>query len=120
MRRCDALTATLTQHFFEAQQIDGANRLDLVSCAQVIQIAAHARWVNAIEVHPDGALFASASEDTTVQLWHMSDGPKATHFATIPVTDSLLTGLAFCGGFDRSHVCTNAYDQAFLHTYKLD
>ena len=34
MRRCDALTATLTQHFFEAQQIDGANRLDLVSCGQ--------------------------------------------------------------------------------------
>ena len=94
---------------------------DLVSCTQTVQIAAHARWINALEVHPNGALFASASEDTTVALWEfVGDGHNARHVASIPVQDALLTGVAFCGGADRSCVCANAYDQPAVHAWKLD
>ena len=49
---------------------------DLVSCSQLVQISAHARWIHALEVHPNGALFATASEDTTIALWDFHEGPK--------------------------------------------
>lgn len=93
---------------------------DLVACAQVVQVAAHARWINALEVHPDGTTFASAGEDTTINVWAFHAPPQVVHKSSIVVTDSLLTGLAFCGGLERSHMCANAYDQPTMHAWKLD
>ena len=40
--------------------------------------------------------------------------------ASIPVTDSLLGGVAFCGGFDKTHVASSAYDQAAIQAWRLD
>jgi hypothetical protein len=47
---------------------------DLVSCSLCVQIAAHARWINALEVHPNGATFVTASEDCTIGVWAFHDG----------------------------------------------
>ena len=150
---------------------------DLVSCSISCQITAHARWINALEVHPNGFLFATASEDTTIGLWSLSETgatPKVplpltnrrplaaarlllslnaplpdmaaltgctrppslplslspshpcfcsfqvASVASIPVTDSLLGGVAFCGGFDKTHVASSAYDQAAIQAWRLD
>ena len=88
---------------------------DLVSCSLTVQINAHPRFINAIETHPDGCLFATASEDTTIALWAFNEGTDVRVSLTpIPVQDALLSGVAFCGGFDRTHVACAAYDVAAL------
>ena len=96
---------------------------DLVSCSMSVQISAHARWINSLEVHPNGSLFATASEDTTIGLWALTEtgaAPKVTSAGHITAPDALLTGVAFCGGFDKTHVAASAYDQAALQAWKLD
>lgn len=94
---------------------------DLVSCCLSVMITAHPRWVNALEVHPNGVTFATAAEDTLLNVWALHEpAPKVVHVTTIPVADHLLTGLAFCGGPDRSHVAAAAYDVAALQAWRLD
>ena len=47
---------------------------DLASCSLCCAIAAHARWINALEVHPTrDDLFVSAAEDTTVGVWSIAE-----------------------------------------------
>lgn len=94
---------------------------DLGSCTQCVQIAAHSRWINALEVHPNGATFATVSEDTTLNVWEFQEpGPKVRHVSAIPVPDAMLCGVAFNGGLDRSHVCAAAYDVAAVQAWKLE
>ena len=50
---------------------------DLVSCALAVQISAHSRWINALEVHPNGSTFASASEDTMINVWTLMETGNA-------------------------------------------
>ena len=72
-------------------------------------------------MHPNGATFATASEDTTLGIWQFTgDGSNARHVTSIPVQDALLAGVAFCGGFDKSHVTCAAYDVAALQAWRLD
>jgi len=74
-------------------------------------IAAHARWINAIEVHPTKDLFATASEDTFIGLWRLeAGGAKVSHVQHIPAADCTLTGIAFAGGLERGTVAVTAYD----------
>ena len=47
---------------------------DLTSRSLLVQIAAHARWVNAIEVHPMRDVMATVAEDCTVSVWRLPDG----------------------------------------------
>ena len=59
---------------------------DLVSCALAVQISAHSRWINALEVHPNGSTFASAAEDTTINVWRLTEtgnAPKVRHPAPL-------------------------------------
>jgi len=93
---------------------------DLVSCTIAVQMSAHARWINAIEVHPNGCHFATASEDTTVQIFEMLDGPKVRHSHAVAAPDALLCGVAFSGGIDRTHVSVAAYDVAAVQSWKLE
>jgi len=95
---------------------------DLVSCTLCGSISAHARWINALEVHPTrDDIFATASEDTTIGVWSMNESTgKLGHVAHYQATDWLLTGVAFSGGQDRSHLIATAYDQAAIQAWKLD
>ena len=97
---------------------------DLLSCTQVVQIAASSRWLNAIEVHPNGETFACVSEDTTLCVWRFLDGRpeerKVLHTGSVTVADAMLCGVAFNGGLDRSHVCVAAYDQPAIQAWKID
>jgi len=108
------------QYLYCAYSTGSVKIFDLVSCALCVQITAHARWINALEVHPNGTLFATAAEDTNVHVWSLADGPKVALLATIPVTDAMLCGLAFTGGIDRTHVSVSSYDVAAIQSYKLE
>ena len=39
---------------------------------------------------------------------------QVAHVGHITATDCLLSGVGFCGGFDRTHVACAAYDVAAL------
>ena len=94
---------------------------DLVSCTLSLSIAAHARTINALEVHPYRETFVTVSEDTTLGVWSLAEpAPKLSHMQHVPVTDWLLTGVAFCGGADGTHVAVTAYDAAALQAWRLD
>ena len=97
---------------------------DLVSCTLSVSITAHARAINAIEVHSDGETFATAAEDSLVGVWALrgagSGAEKAEHLGSIAVEHGQLTGVAFCGGFDGTHVAATAYDQSAIHAWRLD
>ena len=108
---------------FTAYSTGHVRIFDLVSCTQCAQISAHARWINALEVHPDGFRFATASEDTLIGLWGCAETgavPQISNVAMIPAADALLTGVAFGGGFDKTHLLATAYDQAAIHAWRLD
>jgi hypothetical protein len=47
---------------------------DLANKCIMAQIAAHARWINALEVHPARDMFATASEDATISVWRLPEG----------------------------------------------
>lgn len=106
-------------HLFTAYSTGHIRIYDLVSCTMCVQIAAHARWINALEVHPGGMVFATAAEDTTIQVWDFVDPTKVAHLYSIPVADALLCGVAFCGGNERDTICATAYDQAIVHSWKF-
>ena len=93
------------------------------TCTLSASIAAHARGINALEVHPlRDDLFVTASEDTTIGVWKCDErsGGKILHCTHIAATDWLLTGLGFVGGADRSHVVASAYDHAALQAWRID
>lgn len=109
-------------HLYSAYNTGHVRIWDLVTCSLTVSITAHPRFINALEVHPDGCLFATASEDTTISLWAFNESPdvRVSFVRSIPVQDNLLTGVAFCGGFDKSHVTCAAYDVAALQAWRLD
>ena len=76
---------------------------DLRDRALACVIGAHARWINALELHPTKDLFATASEDAHVSVWKIPDeqARPLKHVATLPLPDHVLTGVAFCGGGGR-------------------
>lgn len=93
---------------------------DVGACVLCGSIAAHARWINALEVHPAREdLFATASEDTTIGVWRCLPDAKVMHVAHVPVTDWLLAGVAFVGA-NGSHLAGSAYDQAAIQAWKVD
>ena len=60
---------------------------DLVSCTVSCSVTAHARWINALEVHPTREdLFVTAAEDATIGLWSISEpSGKLSHVSTTTV-----------------------------------
>ncbi|EDO41534.1 predicted protein [Nematostella vectensis] len=62
----------------------------------LIEVCAHARWINALDVAPDAGLLLSVSEDTFVRVWLISgedDKPKFEMKFQHPVND-----IQLCGG----------------------
>ncbi|CEM08024.1 unnamed protein product [Vitrella brassicaformis CCMP3155] len=86
-----------------------------------IEIAAHGRWINDIDVRHDG-LVASVGEDTVLNVWRCPSCDSEVSLAhSAVVTESLLTGVAFTqrrgdtadeGAFA---VCVVAYDSEVLY-----
>jgi len=111
------------QRLFCAYSTGQVRVYDLISCSLQTSITAHARWINALQVHPArDDLFATASEDSTIGVWKcLEPEGKVVHCAHIGVTDWLLSGVAFVGGgSDKTHLATTAYDQAAIMSVKID
>ena len=95
---------------------------DVMAGLLSVSVAAHARWINALEAHPcRDDLFVTASEDTTLGVWKLIEPEgKVVHVAHIPVQDWLLTGVSFAGGTERTHLAASAYDQALIQSWRCE
>jgi WD40 repeat protein len=95
---------------------------DVLSKCVVVQVAAHARWINALEVHPVKDIMATAAEDCTVSVWRLPEDGGSTqikHIASVVVPDAVLCGVAFSAG-TKDHVACTAYDVEAVHGFQLD
>ena len=96
---------------------------DVLSKSLVVQVTAHARWINAIDVHPTKDIFATAAEDCIVSVWQLPEAthaPQLKHLSAVVVPDALLCGVGFAGGAARDHVVCTAYDVDALHSFPLE
>ncbi|CAM9501906.1 unnamed protein product, partial [Pylaiella littoralis] len=92
----------------------------------VIEIAAHSRAINAIDLHPSSMLLATVGEDLFLNVWELSEcgqeGPcgQVGLLATSRADNRLLTGVRFLG--DGSYrIIGLAYDcDRLLAWHKLD
>ncbi|KAJ9458013.1 Katanin p80 WD40 repeat-containing subunit B1 [Diplonema papillatum] len=87
-------------------------------CSVAIEIAAHARWINAMTYSPSHDLLASVSEDMLLCLWQMpskSNGGKVTLHSYKLLKDCLLTGVRFV----NSQLVVTAYDWDRLYLFDL-
>jgi hypothetical protein len=76
-------------------EIEKSNAILLWNIEDVRQqfaLGGHTGAVNALAFSPDGALLASASDDTTVRLWNPADGSEV---ATLEGHDAPVLALAF-------------------------
>lgn len=80
---------------------------DAQTCAILVAIAAHARWITAIDVREDTGTMLSVGEDTVLNIWQVDQGTGEVALAhSSVVTDKLLTGASFAG----AGVAITAYD----------
>ncbi|XP_064600424.1 LOW QUALITY PROTEIN: WD repeat-containing protein 54-like [Liolophura sinensis] len=79
------------------------------------EVAAHARWINSVDVSPDTGLVLSASEDSFVRVWQLSAGevPEIQHKFSECVTDLQLAGGQFIEPAGRAF-CVTGYDSPEL------
>lgn len=88
--------------------------------ALVVEIGAHTRSINSVQIHPSRPLMISAGEDTFVTCWSLptaSGGQIRNLMAESPAL-GLLTGCTF-GGTNQELIVTTIYDSralALMHT----
>jgi WD40 repeat protein len=80
-----------------------------------VEIAAHTRTINAIDIHPSLPMVIACSEDTYLSAWSIpaTKGAQVKNLSMISTNSSLLTGCRFCGK-DKTLVAVTAYDSRFL------
>ena len=99
---------------------NGALRVfHLETAAAIATISAHARCINAMEIHPVKSIIATASEDSTIGVFNFSESGSISHVAYIESQDSLLTGLAYCGGTPRDFLAASAYDEELIQAWTV-
>lgn len=80
--------------------------------ALAAEVAAHTRWINAVDIAPKTGLVLSAGEDSFVRLWHLSKDP----FPQISVAgsqyhvDSQIVGSCFVHD-EGKVIASTAYDK---------
>jgi len=95
------------------------------------ELAAHARTLTALAIHPSRPTFATVGEDCTVRVWSIPNttSQQASNGSTTSrskilidmqaeIKDRLLTGVSFLeSSSSTAHVCVSMYDFASLHVF---
>jgi hypothetical protein len=89
---------------------------------KLASVAAHARWINALAIHPTAFTLAAASDDGCVSIWTVAvrgdDDVVLSNYACWGVPDAQLCGVAFHGS-DGKSVVASAYDSSGLTMWVL-
>jgi WD40 repeat protein len=94
--------------------------LDPSKRALLVEIAAHTRSINALDIHASKPLLLAAAEDTFVTVWSIpsSSNPSVKSLSAESPALGLLTGARF-GGQNQELIVTTIYDSrslALMHT----
>jgi len=94
--------------------------LDPVRKGLAVEVAAHTRAINALDMHPSKPLLLSAAEDTFVTVWSLptAANPQVKNLSAESPALGLLTGARF-GGQNHELIVTTIYDSrslALMHT----
>eukprot|EP01059_Diplonema_ambulator_P005752 TRINITY_DN15541_c0_g1_i1.p1 TRINITY_DN15541_c0_g1~~TRINITY_DN15541_c0_g1_i1.p1 ORF type:complete len:318 (+),score=72.67 TRINITY_DN15541_c0_g1_i1:43-996(+) len=84
-------------------------------CTVAVEIAAHARWINAMHYNPNTNLLASVSEDMLLCFWQMpskSNGGKVQLHSHELLKDCLLTGVRLEDGV--AYVTAYDWDKLYV------
>eukprot|EP00003_Mantamonas_plastica_P031184 TRINITY_DN799_c0_g1_i1.p1 TRINITY_DN799_c0_g1~~TRINITY_DN799_c0_g1_i1.p1 ORF type:complete len:365 (-),score=99.48 TRINITY_DN799_c0_g1_i1:1479-2573(-) len=86
----------------------------------IVEIAAHARAVSALSMHPSESQFATVGEDTAVFVWTLPDeqGENMSVIFNKMQEDAYLQGVAFVGEL-KNKIATAAYDTDFITVFDL-
>ncbi len=93
---------------------------DLAKKGIVVEICAHTRAINAIDVHASKAIVLAAAEDTFVSVWSLPTAtqPQVKSLSAESPVLGLITGCRF-GGSHGELIVTTTYDSrslAIMHT----
>jgi len=80
----------------------------------IVEVAAHAKWINAMDLSQDGTLVVTASEDTFLRLFDVETFELKFQKA---ITDVQLTGVRFMDAIDNSFGVTG-YDSSEITIFK--
>ena len=88
----------------------------------LVEVAAHAGWITGMDLASQSGLLISSAEDGFVRVWQLSasasgHGRLVSHRCSIPVQDSLLTGVKFLDP-KGSAFATSCYDSNKIQVYK--
>ena len=86
-----------------------------------MDIAAHAGWITGMDLASQSGLLISSGEDGFVRVWQLSasasgHGRLVSHKCSMPVQDSLLTGVKFLDP-KGSSFATSCYDSNKIQVY---
>eukprot|EP00026_Physarum_polycephalum_P013482 Phypoly_transcript_13888.p1 GENE.Phypoly_transcript_13888~~Phypoly_transcript_13888.p1 ORF type:complete len:337 (+),score=39.49 Phypoly_transcript_13888:24-1013(+) len=84
---------------------------DSVKGGKLMDIAAHSRCIQAIDLHPSLNVFATVADDSILHLWEITSPTDLAHLKSTSLKDSLLCGVQFCGE-SYAHLGVVAYDAA--------
>jgi len=96
---------------------------DVAARSLAVEIAAHTRAINALDIHPTRPMLLAGSEDTFVSCWSLPSPPgdgsvQVRHLMSEVPSLGLLTGCRF-GGAHHELILTTVYDSrsiAIMHT----
>eukprot|EP01112_Ceratiomyxa_fruticulosa_P021713 TRINITY_DN7746_c0_g1_i1.p1 TRINITY_DN7746_c0_g1~~TRINITY_DN7746_c0_g1_i1.p1 ORF type:complete len:345 (+),score=75.54 TRINITY_DN7746_c0_g1_i1:40-1035(+) len=90
---------------------------NLKSKTKCVEIEAHSRCINAIDIHPFKDIFVTVSDDSSVNAWALNtDITEVTHIFNGKIKDSLLCGVQFSGE-NYSSIAVSAYDSPNLSVF---
>lgn len=72
---------------------------------KILEISCHSRQINAISVSQNASLFATAGDDTFVNVWEVTgdgDKVKVQQFLGSRVSDVMMVGVSFGGAGGKS------------------
>mmetsp|Transcript_22331 Transcript_22331/g.28927 ORF Transcript_22331/g.28927 Transcript_22331/m.28927 type:complete len:320 (+) Transcript_22331:88-1047(+) len=87
----------------------------ITSGSMVVEIAAHSRCINAIDIHPDQQVLVSIGDDTFLNIWTLPDlsrpngGDGVSLLYSDHVENRLLTGVSFLSD-DVKQIAATSYD----------
>ena len=111
-----------TQEMRKGNEMRINTALHLFYCQILVDIAAHAGWITGMDLASQTGLLISSGEDGFVRVWQLSasasgHGRLVSHKCSMPVQDSLLTGVKFLDPKGSAYA-TSCYDSNKIQIYK--